>query len=103
MEDNKNIWGPIKWNEIHNKSISYNPKEDSEKKEMIEYINNLPASLNCKRCQTHTQIFIDRYDLTQICKSRRALFEFFVKMHNSINKRLSKPIMSPEEARALYL
>ena len=56
----------------------------------------------CLSCREHATSFIDSSNLDDVTSSKTKLFNFFVDMHNFVNKRLNKPIMSHEDAYKLY-
>lgn len=99
------VWGRPMWFSIHNGAAKY-PLRASKivAQHMKGYILGLPYMLPCQNCSEHTKAYTAmNYDnLDDICSGRMKLFNFFVQLHNYVNKRYGKPIMSTEEAYKLY-
>lgn len=102
---NPEVWGPAFWFTIHMSTINY-PEKPTQivQINMKNFILALPYLLPCETCQEHARNFIEsKYDsINTICSSRHNLFYFFVDMHNYVNQRYGKPIMSYEYAWELY-
>ena len=56
----------------------------------------------CLTCKEHFYHFLKSADLDFATSSRENLFKFFVDIHNYVNQRYRKPIMSLEEAKRIY-
>ena len=99
------VWGPAFWLFIHISTRNY-PEKASPicKEQMKQFIIGLPCALPCKVCSEHARAFIEsNYEhLDGVVSGRDVLFKFFVDFHNKVNRRYNKPIMSYEDAYALY-
>ena len=53
----------------------------------------------CEKCSVHAREWVDmnRQHKDQICSSRENLVKFFVNMHNNVNMRNGKPLMTLDE------
>lgn len=102
---NPKVWGPSFWFSLHNGSLSYPIKPNKIVSERMRgFILGIPYMLPCKSCSEHAIMFIEQNysNLDTICSSRTYLFEFFVRFHNFVNKRLNKPEMSISDAKSMY-
>lgn len=99
------VWGPSFWFILHNGSVRYPEKASPLWKErMRNFITSIPVMIPCEKCADHATAYIEAnwHNLDNIVSGRKNLFNFFVDMHNMVNKRYGKPIMSYEEAYRLY-
>ena len=100
------IWGPSLWFSLHNGARNYptNPSNVTISG-MKKFICGLPYIIPCYDCSEHTKKFINsktNTELNEAISSKEKLFEFFVDLHNSVNYKLSKPILTYYEAKKLY-
>lgn len=99
------IFGPPLWFTLHNGTSKY---PESASKITIErmkgFILGIPYILPCENCMEHARAYItSKYsDLDDICSTRQKLFRFFVDMHNYVNKRYGKPVITYEDAEKIY-
>lgn len=100
-----NLWGPAFWFSIHNGASKY-PVNASPvcAQKMKGFILGMPYILPCDNCSDHARNYIAsrEKDLDNICSSRRNLFAFFVDMHNMVNNRFNKPIITVDQAYNIY-
>lgn len=100
------VFGPPLWFTMHNASTQYPVKPSPMVVESMKgFILSIPLLVPCEKCSVHACTFIEsKYDtLTRVCSSQESLFEFFVDFHNYVNERLSKPAMSYDTAKILYM
>ena len=97
------IFGPSFWFTLHNGAVVY-PKNPNElhRTGMKQLLFNLPLLVPCINCKEHFHAFLRDANLDDAVSSRDKLFKFFVDIHNYVNKRYSKPIISIEDAKILY-
>ena len=90
---------------MHYAAASYpvNPIE-KQIQEMKSWLECLATTIPCKDCAKHFAAYIEKHkhQLYDICSSRHNLFHFLVDIHNKVNERLGRPIMSYENAYKLY-
>lgn len=80
--------GPTIWRLIHLTS-KYKP---NNLKSLINYlVDNFP----CENCRMHLKKYVLKNPITEN-------FEYTFKLHNSVNKRLGKPILTFQQAYSLY-
>lgn len=98
---NKNIWGPKVWTFIHTVTINYpvNP-EPIDKEQITNLIYAISDTLPCDMCKEHFRRTIDQYPPN--VRSRKELFKWGVDIHNEVNKRLNKKILSYEKVLKIY-
>jgi hypothetical protein len=99
------FWGPAFWFSLHNGAARY-PKEATTfcAQKMKGFIGGMPYIIPCENCSEHCRAYIDskQDQLDDICSERGKLFNFFVDLHNIVNKRYGKSEMSYADAMALY-
>lgn len=93
------IWGPPAWKFIHLLTLNYPNKPSFEDKyNYKEFILSLQKVLPCETCSQHFQKHIQNNNFDDILKSRETLFEWFVDVHNSVNKQNKKKEWSYSKA-----
>jgi hypothetical protein len=99
-------WGPHLWYYLHTSAANY-PTHPSvtEQRAMKQWLKTLPVTIPCENCSYHYARYVKEHEamLDKICQSRDQLFEFFVDLHNQVNRRNRKPIFTYEQARSLYM
>ena len=99
------VWGPSFWFILHNGAARYPEKASPLWKErMRNFIISMPVMIPCEKCADHATAYVEANweNLDKIVSGRVSLFNFFVDMHNMVNKRYGKPVMGYEEAFELY-
>lgn len=85
------IWGPPAWKFIHLLTLNYpNKPTFQDKYNYKQFILALQKVLPCDTCANHFQQNIQNSDFNDILQSRESLFEWFVDVHNSVNKQNKK-------------
>ena len=79
-------FGPYYWAVIHLACLS-------EADGLQEFVNSLPGILPCPDCKEHL-----RENLTKLPFDSKDPFRWSVELHNAVNKRLGKPMVSYEKA-----
>lgn len=91
------IWGPMGWMTLHSISLLYpeNPTQN-DKQILRAFIKAFGESLTCQYCERHFKVMFDNYTRAHPDwdNSRFNLFLFIARAHNSVNKRLDKPLKS---------
>ncbi len=98
-------WGPHLWAYLHYAALNYPTKPTREQsKEMEDWLKCLPITIPCSNCSEHYRAYIAKHtaELSQICATKNALFQFLVDIHNQVNRRNGKPEMSYEDALKIY-
>jgi len=102
---NPEVWGSAFWFTLHNGAIRYPMRASPIIKERMKgFVLGFPFMIPCLECKEHAVAYIEgNFDkLDDVCSGRMKLFNFFVDLHNDVNKRYNKPIMGYEEAYDLY-
>lgn len=99
-----NFWGPGAWAFLH--SITFNYPEypsSTDQHIMQQFFHSLKNVLPCEQCQKHfTRAIEQTMPIEPHLGSRDDLTRWLVQFHNTVNKRLGKPIMPYETVRAKY-
>lgn len=90
------LWGPLGWMTLHSISLNYPDNPSPADKGLVkQFIDEYAQCITCPSCKNHfTGLFhtyIQRY--RNWADSKFDLFLFVVRAHNSVNKRLDKPIL----------
>jgi hypothetical protein len=99
------VFGPPLWFTLHNASAYYpETASPAHAERMKNIIIGLPVLLPCETCKEHATAYIEKNKdrLSEVCKTKRSLFAFFVDFHNYVNERLGKKVLTYDEAYALY-
>ena len=90
------IWGPLGWMTLHSISINYPESPNtSDVVALNRFMDKFGECITCPSCKDHFQGMFSTYKRynPQWSSSRYELFLFVVRAHNSVNKRLDKPII----------
>lgn len=89
------IWGPLGWMTLHSVASLY-PDEPtpSEKQLMSVWLDLFRDTITCHYCRGH---FTDMYAMYRqkfpgMFNSRQELMAFVFRAHNTVNRRLNKPV-----------
>ena len=97
------IWGPPLWKEMHIKTFNYpeNPTQQ-DKVRIVKYFKNIKNRIPCDKCKRHytRELFIDPVE--NHVNSKKKLIKWLIDLHNKVNARLGKRIISYKEAYSLY-
>lgn len=100
---NPDIWGKHAWRFLHCISFTY-PNEPTliDKQRYKVFFDSLGYVLPCNKCKFNYRNELLNTDLDDALESREKLSLFVFNLHNSVNKRLGKRIMSYNEVRDMY-
>lgn len=98
MNIDPELWGKHGWFFLHYTSLGY-PKKPSleDKKYYRQFIESLAYILPCESCRNHFHQNLKYYNMSDVLSSRKNIFEFFVDMHNKVNKKNKKRLYTYEE------
>ena len=99
-----NYWGPPLWNSLHIITFDY-PIEprDVDKQNYQIFFHSLKNILPCEQCRQHYAKMIEEtLPIEAALKSRDSLTRWLVNVHNLVNKRLGKPIVSYDSVKEKY-
>lgn len=90
------VWGPLGWMTLHSISAIYPENPTSGERMLLEkFIDSFRESITCIHCKRHFESMLLTYKRKhpEWSSSRYNLFLFVCRMHNTVNKRLDKPII----------
>jgi hypothetical protein len=90
------IWGPLGWMTLHSISLNYpDDPTQSDKSILDSFITNFAECITCPSCRSHFQTILKLYKINhpEWNSSRFQLFLFIARAHNTVNKKLDKPIL----------
>lgn len=88
-----NVYGPHYWGTLHIAGL-YGESLEDFKALAKSYATLLP----CKKCRRHYTSVLAEYPVDSVTLP----FEWSVAVHNIVNKRLGKPVMTVDQARAFW-
>lgn len=97
------VWGPHYWFFLHTVAITY-PKYPNAvtKKKYYEFIQNLPLFIPVEKMSKDFENLIDKYPITPYLDNRDSLIRWVHFIHNKINEKLEKPLISLDKFIVLY-
>ena len=93
------------WNSLHWFSCNYPDSPTPEQqKQVVEFTKLLKteAGLPCPKCRYHLTNWLRTHKIEEYATSSEKLFKFFWELHNDVNSRNNKRIVSFDEAHRLY-
>lgn len=89
------IWGPLGWMTLHSISAIY-PETPTQADRLIieEFISCFRETIACPYCKNHFTAMLNKYKQThpEWSSNRQSLFMFVCRAHNTVNRRLDKPV-----------
>jgi hypothetical protein len=90
-----NVWGPHFWFFIHSIAISYpNYPNVPLKKKYYEFIQNIPLFIPIQSMANDFAKLLNLYPVQPYLDSRNSFVRWTWFIHNKINEKLEKPIVS---------
>ncbi len=90
------FWGPLGWMTLHSISAIY-PENPTQEERMIleKFVELFRESITCPHCKSHFTGMLNMYRKThpEWSSNRYHFFLFICRAHNTVNKRLDKPII----------
>lgn len=97
------VWGKHFWMCIHLTAIGYpNNPTSEEKRSFKAFFEAVGKVLPCKKCILNYERHTSLMSIDHHLSDRRALFNWTVYLHNSVNKELGKPLWNTDYAWAHY-
>lgn len=94
------VFGPYMWATIH--YVALGAPATFDEKDKVKYktfYGQLPGIIPCATCSEHFIGVLNKYPIDAALRSSAELFQWTVTIHNDVNTRLGKPVMTIEEAR----
>lgn len=104
------IWGPKAWGFLHAVTFRY-PEENASKQKRVsayQLLVSLEQLLPCERCRKHFVAYMKdpstgiNGTLSRHLQNRLSFATWVVNLHNAVNERLGKPVMTFEEVEDIY-
>jgi len=89
-------WGPLGWITLHSASMLYSENPDaSEKALMKKFLDSFGETISCYHCKSHFLNMLSKYitAIPSYLDSKKDFMLFVFRAHNTVNKRLDKPIL----------
>lgn len=89
------IWGPLGWMTLHSVASLYpNTPTEAERLLMVKWLDLFRDTITCPSCQAHFAELLASYraQFPNMLYSRRDFLLFTFRAHNSVNKRIGKPV-----------
>jgi hypothetical protein len=97
------VWGPHYWFFLNTIALSY-PKYPNSvtKKKYYEFIQNFPLFIPIENISTEFSNLIDTYPITPYLDNRDSFIKWVHFIHNKINEKIDKPIVSLQKFYSDY-
>ena len=89
------VWGPMGWMTLHSISLLYPDNPSPNDKTILQaFLNDFANSITCPHCEKHFKTMFENYRKLhpEWSSSKFQLFLFIARAHNTVNKRLEKPL-----------
>ena len=92
------VWGPHAWKFMHAVALTY-PEQPSkeEKQAAFNFFTSLQYLLPCESCKLNYVKELKMFPIEDALTSKQKLNEWLAALHNSVNERLKKTVMSTEQ------
>lgn len=89
------LWGPLGWMTLHSVSLNY-PEHPSQADKILagKFIDLFGETISCIHCKNHFNMMKSMYTSANpnYLDSKQSFALFVFRAHNTVNKRLDKPI-----------
>ena len=97
------VWGPHYWYILHTIAFCYPLYPNSiTRKKYYEFVHNLHIFIPNKNISTSFSQLLEKYPVTPYLDNRESFIRWTHFIHNKINKKLDKPIISLQEFYNTY-
>jgi hypothetical protein len=91
------------WKILHELSFVYLVKPSNKMKKLVLFLLNVElAKIPCDICKTHYINYIKTTKFEKVYDTKMSFIRWLIDLHNHINERNHKPILSYEEVFKLY-
>lgn len=91
-------WGPRVWYYLHNTAAHYLKKgtyTPTQVDALCEWLLQIPRILPCRQCRYwYRKYVVNKLDIRAVCSDSQLFFNTIVDIHNRVNTKLGKPIVS---------
>jgi hypothetical protein len=92
------LWGPWVWKALHIASDRYDATKAQDVRHMKVLVNELPLLLPCQKCIDHYKGLLVAHPPDYL--SPRGMRKWYIDIHNSVNKKIHKPVWPYRTAEA---
>lgn len=89
-------WGPLGWATLHSASLLYSDSPSYEEQLlMTRFLDCFKNTISCYHCKSHFIDMLSKYSKIHpdFLSSKKKFMLFVFRAHNTVNKRLEKPIL----------
>lgn len=89
------FWGPLGWMTLHSVSSIYPERPTTEERLILErFVEMFRETITCIHCKRHFTGMLNKYKQVhpEWSSSRYDFFLFVCRAHNTVNRRLDKPV-----------
>ena len=95
MALDSNIWGPHMWFFLHTSAMSYPLRPSAAtKKKFYDFFQNLHLFIPIESMGSYFSKLLDEYPITPYLDNRESLVRWVWFIHNKLNEKLEKPLIS---------
>jgi len=100
---NPNVWGPKYWFFFHTITLNYpNYSNSVTKKKYYDFVQNIPMFLPVEEIATYFSKLLNEYPVQPYLDNRESFIKWFWFIHNKVNEKLEKPVISLNEFYIKY-
>lgn len=91
------VWGPLGWMTLHSVASIYPEQPTVAEQQLVSmWLELFRDTITCHHCRSHfTEMFdLYRQKFPRMFRSRQEFMTFTFRAHNTVNRRLNKPIYS---------
>jgi hypothetical protein len=97
------VWGPHYWFFLHTIAESYPITPNSiTKKKYYDFVQNIPMFLPVEEISTYFSKLLNDYPVQPYLDNRESFIKWFWFIHNKINEKLEKPVISLKDFYIQY-
>jgi len=93
-------WGPLGWATLHSIACLYPDSPSEYEKELLnKWFDSFQKTIVCEKCREHFFELLKNYKQAypNWNASKNDVILFVLRAHNTVNRRINKPVYSPEE------
>lgn len=97
------VWGPHFWFVLHLVSFHYpDPPNTFDKESFKSFYHSVKEILPCAKCRKHYKTYLSQYPIEPNLDRRIDLIRWVIQIHNFVNVRLGKPVLTDSEVFNIY-
>jgi Erv1 / Alr family len=97
----KETWANPLWYMMHTCAY-YSRQEQNCNMCFKAFMSCLRYAIPCPKCRNHLSGNLEQIDIDKFLYIPEGIFDYTVRLHNSVNEQLGRPILSVEDARSIY-